>query len=136
MQFFDLNGLTDRVATDSPVFASVPRSTAGTRGVLVHFIRNREEVEAEPGFVVPDLFVYQYYDNYRLPDPVFAGMGYVVVYDQAGEVSSGSRHFPGQRIWANQLVAVRRDLVPELSELPPERLDIRSIGIVRVGSAW
>jgi hypothetical protein len=136
VQFFDVNGLTDRVTTEAPVFASVNRSTVGTRGVLVKFIQHRGEVEADPNFVVPDLFVYQYYDNYRLPAAVFDQMGFVVVYDQTGEISSGSRHFPGWEMWANQLIAVRRDLLVELSELPTARLEIRNAGIVQPGTGW
>jgi hypothetical protein len=85
---------------------------------------------------VPDVFVYQYYEYSRLPDVVFDRMGFVVVYHQTGEISTGSRHFPGWEMWANQLIAVRRDLMPELSVLSPARLDMLDAGIVQPGSAW
>jgi len=136
VRFFDVNGLTDRVVTEAPVFAFAKRSIIGARGVVVRFIGHRKEVEADPNFVVPDVFVYQYYDNYRLPAAGFDRMGFVVVYEQTGEISTGSRHFPGWKIWANQLIAVRRDLMPELSVLPPARLDMLDAKIVQPGFAW
>ena len=135
VQFLDLNGLTDRVATDATAFASLDRTMVGTTGVMAKFMRDRTAVEADPDFTAPDLIVYQFYQP-QIPRSVFENLGYEVLYVQTGEVSTGSRHFPGRRVWANQLIAVRRDLVPELVELPPPQLDIRETGIVRAGSAW
>jgi hypothetical protein len=41
---------------------------------------------------------------------------------------------PGQLILANQLIAVRRDLLPALKGLPERRLDFRETGAIRDGS--
>lgn len=135
VQFFDLNGLTDRVVTEAAVFSSLPRTIVGVADAMIHFVKHPEAVLADPNFVAPDVMVHQFY-QYPLPPEVFEMLGYEVVYVQTGDVSTGSRHFPGWKIWANQLVAVRRDLLPELGELPPRRFDIRETGIVQAGSAW
>jgi len=135
VQFFDVNGLTDRVTTDAAVFSSAPRSTIGTKGVGSYFMQHRFTVEDDPDVVSPDLIVFQFYQDH-VPRAVFEKCGYEVVYVQSGEVSTGSRHFPGRRMWAYQLIAVRRDLLRELTKFPPPRLDIRETGIVQPGSAW
>jgi hypothetical protein len=135
VRYFDANGLTDRVVTDARAFSSLPRTPIGVDGALTLFLRRPRLVKADPDFVVPDVMVHQFYEE-AAPAPEFRKLGYEVVYVQSGEVSTGSRHFPGQLIQANQLIAVRRDLLPELRELPERRLDFRETGAVPAGSFW
>jgi hypothetical protein len=135
VRFFDANGLTDRVATDARAFSSLPRTPIGVDGTFELFLRRPRWVAADPDFVVPDVIIHQFYEE-RIPVAEYQVLGYDIVYVQTGEVATGSRLFPGGLIWANQLIAVRRDLLEELGELPKRRLDFRETGAVRAGASW
>jgi hypothetical protein len=135
VQFFDLNGLTDRVTTTAVAFSSTKRKNTGTSGVLTQYLRDRARFEADPDVETPDLIVYQFYTP-QIPFAPFRKHGFEIIYVQTGKISSGSRHFPGRRVWANQLIAIRRELLPELTDASLTRLDIHDTGTVRPDSAW
>lgn len=135
VQFFDLNGLTDRVATDATVFSSAKRKNTGVSGVLTQFLRDRALVVADPDVVVPDLIIYQFYTS-EVPSAYFERHGYKVIYVQMGGISTGSRHFPGRKVLANQLFAVRLELLPELRDTSLTQLEFRKTGTIPADSAW
>jgi hypothetical protein len=135
VRFFDVNGLTDRVATDSPAFSRMAHTIYGVVGVMIHCIENPSIFRAHPDVPRPDLIVYQFYRQGPRRAWFDAG-GYEVVYVQRGRIDSGSKHLPGHMIHANQLIAVRKDLLPEIRMLPEPRLDFRDAGVVQPESAW
>jgi hypothetical protein len=135
VKFFDVNGLTDRVATHAAVFSSAVRKNTGVTGVLGHYLRERTRVEADPDVVAPDLIVYQFYTP-KVPIPYFEKHGYRVVYVQMGQISTGSRHFPGRKVVANQLIAIRLERATELADASLIQLDIQRTGTIRADSGW
>jgi hypothetical protein len=135
VRFFDLNGLTDRLATDAAVFASAEREIYGVAGLLSRILQDRTALESDPDFVAPDLIVYQFYTR-RIPTLQFENSGYSVIYAQTGPISTGSRNFPGRTVLANQLIAIRRELLPELGNTSLIWLPFHKTGTVRANSAW
>jgi len=109
VKILDLWSLTDRQVLDC-----LPRGTvsAGRYGTFISTerpLREHEQITRRCGLPLPDIVYNAVLDDDLLP--LFAQLGYVVVYHQVGRIknSEGQKFFPGNEE-ADGYVAVKREL--------------------------
>lgn len=109
VHFLDMHGLTTSDFLECPVTANRPRSASGLALSFERYFDLLPEIQNQCGQAAPDI-IFDCVDSERQLE-YFRNRGYAIVYFQHGSVSSGSEHLPGAKVAAEQMIAIRKDLL-------------------------
>lgn len=109
--FLDLAGLTTRFFTDCAVTNALPRLNSGIALPYSFFFSKGPQLERDCRIPKPDIIVDQSYEDSLLA----VRAGYTIVFRERGEVMGNVAWLRGQRVSANQFIAVRNELLPAVA---------------------